>query len=124
MLADFDGNALDACCLAAVGLGVLLGMFSHFLLLLHLHFNAQVAALRAFRRPEVSVHTLLSEDAMLAPRSVAPSVPAYAHVASGPQSVVAVRVHPAAEREPLPLALHHTPTNATLAVFKVICAFV
>jgi exosome complex RNA-binding protein Rrp42 (RNase PH superfamily) len=69
---------------------------------------------------------VLPEDSGAAPRSasIISSPPHQHHHNATPAAVpvaVVVRVHPAAEREPLPLALHHTPINATLAVFKVIC---
>jgi exosome complex component RRP45 len=54
---------------------------------------ATLASLRAFRRPEVTIS-----------REVA-----------GP---IAVVVHPEEEREPLPLALHHTPVSVTLGIVR------
>jgi len=58
---------------------------------------AAMSALRAFRKPEVTV------------------------VSSGGDSFIScgsVTLHSSDEREPLPLALHHTPLSVTLGVFK------
>jgi hypothetical protein len=58
---------------------------------------AAMGALRAFRKPEISVlNTAVSDKA----------------------SVSKIVVHHSDEREPLPLALHHTPLSITLGVLK------
>ncbi|KAJ1981855.1 3'-5'-exoribonuclease [Dimargaris xerosporica] len=61
---DHDGNLIDAACLAAI------------------------AALRHFRRPEV---TVVGED---------------------------VTIHPLDERNPVPLSIHHVPISVTFAFFE------
>ena len=71
---DFSGNVLDACLLAAMG------------------------ALRAFRKPEISIVGKSSS-------------------ASGQ-----VVIHSSDEREPLPLALHHTPLAISIGIFKDIAS--
>lgn len=68
LVLDHGGNLTDACALAAL------------------------AALLAFRRPEVSVGG-----------------------ADGQQ----LTVHPPAEREPVPLSIHHLPLAVTFALFGV-----
>jgi exosome complex component RRP45 len=77
---NFDGNATDACALAAL------------------------AALRAFRRPEVSVS--LSTDNSTTDNS------------TGGASGMVITLHSSDEREPLPLALHHTPLAVTFGVLE------
>lgn len=71
---DHDGNIIDAASLATM------------------------AALRAFRKPEVSLSVLSSE--------------------STSHAITEMKMFTADEREPLPLALHHTPLCVTLAIFK------
>ena len=62
---------------------------------------ATAASLRAFRRPEVTIS-----------REAAPE-------GSPPGTIfrTAVVVHPEDEREPLPLALHHTPVSVALTYY-------
>jgi exosome complex component RRP45 len=67
---DYAGNVLDAAVLAAMG------------------------ALRAFRKPEISIAGKSSSS-------------------SGQ-----IVIHSSDEREPLPLALHHTPLTVTIGIFK------
>jgi exosome complex component RRP45 len=74
---DFDGNVSDSCVLATL------------------------AALRAFRKPEVTVD-MSSSDASMGEGSAIPRV----------------QVHSPDEREPLPLALHDTPLAVTFGILK------
>lgn len=67
---DFSGNVLDASLLAAMG------------------------ALRAFRKPEISI---VGKSSSLSGQVI---------------------IHSADEREPLPLALHHTPLAVSVGIFK------
>ena len=76
---DCDGNVTDGCMLAAL------------------------AALRAFRRPEVSI-------------ALAPEVTTAGSGSGGGSGAVKVTLHSSDEREPLPLALHHTPLAVTFGV--------
>lgn len=69
---DFSGNVLDAAIMAAMG------------------------ALRAFRKPEISI------------------------VGKSSSSSGQLIIHSSDEREPLPLALHHTPLAVSIGVFKSI----
>jgi len=69
---DYAGCVLDAAVLAAMG------------------------ALRAFRKPEVSV------------------------VGKGSSTAGQLVIHSSDEREPLPLALHHTPLAVTIGIFKAV----
>lgn len=66
-----DGNAVDTCVLAAM------------------------AALRGFRKPEVTISSISSSGV-----------------------VDSLIIHSAFEREPLPLALYHTPLSVTLGICK------
>jgi exosome complex component RRP45 len=78
---DFDGNISDSCVLATL------------------------AALRAFRKPEVTVD-MSSSDAGVG-------------VGEGSALVLPrVQVHSPDEREPLPLALHDTPLAVTFGILK------
>lgn len=65
---------------------------------------AAMSALRAFRKPETSV---VSGDA---------AAEAGGEDIEGAQS--GIIIHHSDEREPMPLALHHTPLSVTLGVFK------
>jgi len=71
---DNDGNVIDAASLATM------------------------AALRAFRKPEVALS--VGDGDILS------------------NSIKEMKIYNADEREPLPLALHHTPLCVTLAIFK------
>lgn len=83
------GNLLDMSCLAAM------------------------ATLRAFRKSEVvcSTRTAVLPSAAVAPSSGADSA------ANSAVRVQQLRVFTSDEREPLPLALHHTPLTVTFALF-------
>lgn len=61
---------------------------------------AIMSGLRAFRKPDVSVVSIGVEEF------------------SG-RNKVQIIIHEATEREPLPLALHHTPLSATIGLFKL-----
>ena len=74
---DFDGNVSDSCVLATL------------------------AALRAFRKPEVTVE-MTSTDAEVGRGAAMPRV----------------QVHSPEEREPLPLALHDTPLAVTFGILR------
>ena len=67
---------------------------------------AVIGSLRAFRKPEVTISREASTD--LGPVDKA-------KVKSIKTSVV---IHSEDEREPLPLALHHSPVTVTLGIFK------
>lgn len=60
-----------------------------------------MSALRAFRKPEVSV---LRQDLL------------DVHNTSASTTYTVVKLHNTDEREPLPLALHHTPLSVTYGV--------
>lgn len=76
---------------------------------------AAMSALRSFRKPETSVVTAVDpSDGVDASISRGPS---FAFVPSS--TIVAHHSH---DREPLPLALHHTPLSVTLGVFKFVSA--
>lgn len=66
-LINYCGSGLDACMLASI------------------------AALRAHRRPDVTVINVEHD----------------------------LKIHPSDDREPLPLALHHTPLTVTVGLFSV-----
>jgi len=64
---------------------------------------AAMAALRAYRKPDVSVHVLGSDDAD----------------EQTPAARSKIQVYSSLEREPFPLALHHTPLSCSIALFKL-----
>lgn len=66
---------------------------------------SQMSALRAFRKPEVSIS--LNEDMV--------------QLGDAQQSFSSrsLRLYTGDEREPLPLALHHTPLSVTLGLFRL-----
>lgn len=72
-LFDYGGSAIDACLYACMG------------------------ALRAFRKPEISLQYVGDELSTMRQQ---------------------LTFHSADEREPLPLALHHTPISISLGIFK------
>lgn len=87
------GNVMDACMLAVI------------------------AALKAFRKPDVSIIPVayLDDDATTASTkgfNITPSA------TSASKANVNILVHHSNNREPLPLALHHTPITVTLGIFK------
>lgn len=92
---DYHGNLTDACIFAAM------------------------ASLRCFRKPEVSLSREMAElddagsEAVEAPSSSTTN-------GSGALALGQTMVHVFSfdEREPLPLALHHTPLSVTMAAFK------
>lgn len=61
---------------------------------------AALSALRAFRKPDVSIESIGVEEF------------------SG-KNKTKLHIYNASEREPLPLALHHTPLSATIGLFKL-----
>jgi tRNA(Ile2) C34 agmatinyltransferase TiaS len=72
-----------------------------------------MSALRAFRKPEVSV---FRQDLLdLQNSSTVSSV----HEAGTGSTFTVVKLHNTDEREPLPLALHHTPLSITYGVLGV-----
>lgn len=86
------GNVIDACMLAVM------------------------SALKAFRKPDVSIipTAYLDEEVGAAPKgfNITPSA------TSAAKANVNILVHHSNNREPLPLALHHTPITVTLGIFK------
>ncbi len=69
---------------------------------------AAMSALRAFRKPETSVVSNVVE----AGESMGDALGSSSSSGNG------IIIHHSDEREPLPLALHHTPLSVTLGVFK------
>jgi exosome complex component RRP45 len=102
---NYDGNVIDACNLAAVCLSALLSLSEPLSLCLSLLTCAQMSALRAFRKPEVSV---FRQDLLDSSSSAAVGA-----------TFTVVKLHNTDEREPLPLALHHTPLSITYGVLGV-----
>eukprot|EP00607_Mallomonas_marina_P007567 CAMPEP_0182418828 /NCGR_PEP_ID=MMETSP1167-20130531/3212_1 /TAXON_ID=2988 /ORGANISM="Mallomonas Sp, Strain CCMP3275" /LENGTH=390 /DNA_ID=CAMNT_0024593257 /DNA_START=33 /DNA_END=1202 /DNA_ORIENTATION=- len=95
---DYQGNALDGVCLATM------------------------SALRAFRKPEVSLERLPTVGGEERERKremerererEMGNIPAMTRTRT-----MELRVYSCEEREPLPLALHHTPLTISLSIFK------
>jgi exosome complex component RRP45 len=94
---SFHGNIIDATNLAVVSMdyNAVVFTFTNF------DLYVQMSALRAFRKPEVSIS--LSED-----------------IQSNTQQSYTTRnlkLYTGDEREPLPLALHHTPLTVSIVLF-------
>jgi exosome complex component RRP45 len=69
---------------------------------------AAMGALRSFRKPEISVQ--------VAPSAIGTGT---GTAGSGSNAVGDLTIFTSDEREPLPLALHHTPLSVTLGIFKL-----
>lgn len=77
-----------------------------------------MSALRAFRKPEISV---FRQDLEMAFSSDGGNIVGLAAVQDAllPLAVTTqVKLHSSDEREPLPLALHHTPLSVTFGAFN------
>lgn len=84
------GNVIDACLLSVI------------------------SALKAFRKPDVSV-----VPASIDEPTDAPTKGFNLPLAAGPaRPNVNILVHHSNNREPLPLSLHHTPITVTLGIFR------
>ena len=92
---DYQGNLTDACVFAAM------------------------ASLRCFRKPEVSLSREIAPDLAFSLSKTQQDGLRSAKDAGGVLAVseTQVRIFAFDEREPLPLALHHTPLSVTLAAF-------
>eukprot|EP01041_Mallomonas_annulata_P007135 gene7135-14515_t len=85
---DYAGNVLDAASLATM------------------------AALRAFRKPEISLDRNTSSNIS----SISTSIDESMLLLNKSRSEL--KIHTSEEREPLPLALHHTPLCVSMCIFK------
>lgn len=80
---------------------------------------ATMAALRSFRKPEVSLSQVEMDCSRGSGRiKERPASSSDENIAISPAMYTAINIFEEYEREPTPLALHHTPLCVTLGIFK------